>query len=49
MTCMFVGVAPEAAVEKITTKLFTNKMAIFITKKMVKYMVQNSLPGTFST
>ena len=36
---MFVGVAPKAAVKKITTRLFTNKMAIFITKK-VKYMVE---------
>ena len=40
MTCMFVGMAPEAAVKKITTRLFTNRMAIFITKKNVKYMVQ---------
>ena len=48
MTCMSVGVARDAAVKKITTKLFTNKMAIFITKKKVKYMVQNSSPGIFS-
>ena len=49
MAFMFVGVAPKAAVKKITTRLFTNKMALFIAKKKVKYIVQNSLPGTFST
>ena len=49
MTCMFVGVAPKASVKKITTRLFTNKMTIFITKEKVKYMIQNSLPGTFPT
>ena len=40
MTCMFVGVAPKATAKKVTTRLFTNKMAIFITKKKVKYIVQ---------
>ena len=44
MTCMFVHVAPKvlakADVKKINTRLFTNQMAIFITKKKVKYMVQ---------
>ena len=40
MTCMFVRVAPKAVVKKITTMLFTDKMAIFITKKKVKYIVQ---------
>ena len=40
VTCMIVYVAPKAVVKKIAKRLFTNKMAIFMTKREVKYMVQ---------
>ena len=40
LTVLLLKFLDEGDVKKFTTRLFTNQMAIFMTKKKVKHMVQ---------